>query len=718
MKSTKFLKILSLFSLFMGMTLFVQSQVLLYDNFNYPAGDSIIWHNWSTQQTNLTNAILVSSDGLSYAGYPCSGIGNSVAIGTTGQDVFRGFVKQTASGTSLYMSFLVKVTAATTGDAFIAFKESPTSPTNLNYRGRVYAKTDGSNIAFGISKGAITAPATADYTAANYSLNTTYLIVVRYNIVEGTTNDSAFLFVNPVVGSPEPIPTVTATDIAATDVGLGSVLLRQGTTGASPNVIVDGVRVAKSWNLLFTQSDIATLSDLKVDGSTIYGFSSNVFTYNDTVPSGQTSVTVVGTNTDWASTQVANIAPSVPGISTITVTSENGLNINTYTITHAHNFHSVSVTASPVGNGTVNGGGIYGEGLLATVSANPAASYIFVNWTEGGNIVSTNPNYTFTVTGPVNLTANFAPGVYTITAVPSPPDGGTISGAGSATYGSNVTLTATPSEAYNFYNWTENGNVIGNDSVLILTNINANHNIVANFLIKTVTVTVSALPVEGGTVTGGAAYPYGSNATLSATPNEGYIFVNWTEGGNVMGTNPVYTITNINANHDLVANFTVSINTYTVTGIANPPEGGAVSGSGNVTGGGTITLTTTANEGFAFYNWMEGTTVMGTAPTLTLENISANHIIYANFLSTVGLEENITKELKVFPTLTNDILKIVSGQKMSFVQVYTLSGQRVVSYEPFSEELTIDVSNFHPGNYLLKVITNKGIEIVRFFKTN
>ncbi len=716
MKSKKLFKILYLSALFVVLSFQAQSQVLLYDNFNYPAGDSIIWHNWSTQQTNLTNAILVANEGLSYTGYPCSGIGNSVAIGTTGQDVFRGFIKQTVSGTALYMSFLVKVTAAATGDAFIAFKESPTSPTNLNYRGRVYAKTDGSNIAFGISKGAITAPASADYTAANYSLNTTYLLVVRYNIVDGTTNDSAFLFVNPVVGSPEPIPTVTATDIAATDVGLGSVLLRQGTTGASPNVIVDGVRVAKSWNLLFNQSDIATLSDLKVDGSTIYGFSSNVFTYTDTVPSGQTSVTVVGTNTDWASTQVANIAPSVPGISTIAVTSENGLNINNYTITHAYTFHNVTVTAAPAGNGSVIGGGIYGEGLPATVSAVPAASFVFVNWTQGGTIVSTNANYTFTVSGPTDLVANFAPNVYTITAVASPPDGGTISGTGSVSFGSNITLTATPSEAYNFYNWTENGNVIGTDPILTLTNVTTNHNLVANFLIKTYTVTVTALPLEGGTVTGGAVYSYGSNATLSATPNEGYIFVNWTEGTNVLGTDPVYVISNINANHDIVANFTVSVNTYTVTGIANPPEAGTVTGSGNVTGGGSITLTATANEGFAFYNWMEGNTVLGTTPQLTLDNVTSNHIIRANFLSTVGVEENKTKEIKVFPTLTNDFINIVSVQEMISVNVYTLSGKCISGNEPHSTEFSLDVSNLPAGNYLVRVLTGKEIATVRIIK--
>ncbi len=38
------------------------------------------------------------------------------------------------------------------------------------------------------------------------------------------------------------------------------------------------------------------------------------------------------------------------------------------------------------------------------------AGYAFVNWTENGTVVSTNPNYTFTVTGDRTLVANFAAG--------------------------------------------------------------------------------------------------------------------------------------------------------------------------------------------------------------------------------------------------------------------------------------------------------------------
>ena len=49
------------------------------------------------------------------------------------------------------------------------------------------------------------------------------------------------------------------------------------------------------------------------------------------------------------------------------------------------------------------------------------------------------------------------------------------------------------------------------------------------------TVTVSANPEEGGTVSGGGGpYYYGQPITLIATPNEGYVFNSWTKDGEVV----------------------------------------------------------------------------------------------------------------------------------------------------------------------------------------
>ena len=68
------------------------------------------------------------------------------------------------------------------------------------------------------------------------------------------------------------------------------------------------------------------------------------------------------------------------------------------------------------------------------------------------------------------------------------------------------------------------------------------------------TVTATVNPAETGTVAGAGKYEEGKTATLTATPAEGYQFVNWTVGEEVVSTENPYTFT-VTADIALVANF-------------------------------------------------------------------------------------------------------------------------------------------------------------------
>ena len=67
-------------------------------------------------------------------------------------------------------------------------------------------------------------------------------------------------------------------------------------------------------------------------------------------------------------------------------------------------------------------------------------------------------------------------------------------------------------------------------------------------------VTAMASPSYGGMVSGAGSYSCGSECTLTATPYNGYHFVNWTQNGMVISSSAVYSF-EVNANVDLVANF-------------------------------------------------------------------------------------------------------------------------------------------------------------------
>lgn len=68
-------------------------------------------------------------------------------------------------------------------------------------------------------------------------------------------------------------------------------------------------------------------------------------------------------------------------------------------------------------------------------------------------------------------------------------------------------------------------------------------------------ITAVVNPEEGGTVTGAGEYEYGSSCTLTATANDGYVFMDWADAnGVVVSTDAEYTFT-VRGYRTLTANF-------------------------------------------------------------------------------------------------------------------------------------------------------------------
>lgn len=68
---------------------------------------------------------------------------------------------------------------------------------------------------------------------------------------------------------------------------------------------------------------------------------------------------------------------------------------------------AITLASSPFTGGVVSSSGTFNNGATVAVLAVPNNGFTFKNWTEGSNIVSTDANYTFTISGNRTLTANF-----------------------------------------------------------------------------------------------------------------------------------------------------------------------------------------------------------------------------------------------------------------------------------------------------------------------
>jgi len=220
---------------------------LVEENFDYTAASALVGQGgWAQTGTTTTNPITVTSSGLTFAGYP-SVTGNAVALVTSGQDVNLSFTQQT-SGT-VYAAALVNTSAVGSGDYFLHFTQAPI--TSNIFLGRTFARVSGGEVQFGIGK----TSTSSTYATETYPLNTTVLVVLKYEFVTGTTNDIASIYTFGVDDdfSTEPLAP-NASNTAGTDAtNLGFVNLRQGSTtaGVSPTLTLDGLRVATSWGDLF-----------------------------------------------------------------------------------------------------------------------------------------------------------------------------------------------------------------------------------------------------------------------------------------------------------------------------------------------------------------------------------------------------------------------------------------------------------------------------------
>ena len=384
-----------LFSFLLLTTQLAWGQTLLFnENFSYTVGTDLTANGWNITGTTATPTVAVSAASITYAGYLSSGIGEEVTLATSGQDVNHTFTSQT-SGT-IYASCLINVTSATlTGDYFFHLGASTIGTT---YHGRVYIKRDASNnLAFGISRAG--AVATAIFTPYDYALNTTYLLVLKYSIIEGTTNDIAAIYINPTLNAAEPvsgwiISTDTPTDLA----NIGTVALRQGSSTTAAALKLDGIRIATTWADIVGASSTPTIT---FSTTTLSGFTYVV----GSGPSEEQSFTASGTNLtndiSIAATTNYEISTGTGGsfVATNPITlTQSGGTVNSTTIyvrlkagLSVGDYNSEDITATSTGatNRTVTCSGSVIPSSVITVAPTSLTGFTYVF----GSGPSTSQNY-------------------------------------------------------------------------------------------------------------------------------------------------------------------------------------------------------------------------------------------------------------------------------------------------------------------------------------
>ena len=212
-----------------------------------------------------------------------------------------------------------------------------------------------------------------------------------------------------------------------------------------------------------------------------------------------------------------------------------------------------------------------------------------------------------------------------------------------------------------------------------------------------------------GTVVGEGLYYENSTVTLTATPNDGYVFVGWAYEGTsssewaIISNIPTYSFTMDTADVELYAVFepapqpatlTVNFNSYAGHVLINDVQTDIYLGLI----GDNVTLQAVANDGFRFVGWSKNGNVFSTDANIILMLTESATEITAVFEQAVGIDDVNASNITIFSTNNNIIVR---GAAQQTIRVYDLVGRLVAQRTGSDIEETIAMPA--SGVYLVQV---------------
>lgn len=356
---------------------------------------------------------------------------------------------------------------------------------------------------------------------------------------------------------------------------------------------------------------------------------------------------------------------------------------------------NVTVAVNNAQYGSVIGGGSYAMGTTATLTATPNEDCEFVCWSN----FETSPTISFVVFNDTTITATFTPeGQPMYILMVETQDGamGTTEGTGVYAENTDITVSATANENYQFKQWSDG--VTDNPRVMQLI---SDSTIMAMFVPDTFMITAMCNDDAMGTVDGGGRYAYSTSVVLTANPNPHHTFSSWLDGD----TNNPRTVV-VTGNATYVANFNPVYFNVTVT--SDDPNMGTVYGSDAYAHNTIATISAYANTGYKFSHWNDNNTEN---PRDILVTQDSSFVAY--FIEDVGVNEvDMLERIVVYPNPATSMVSINTNGVLK-VDVLDMNGRTLISKEHSNK---IDISEIPDGVYTIKVIIPQGEAIRKIVK--
>lgn len=280
----------------MAMALTASAETYLAESFDYAEGNLYGNGKWVKYGKKTTAPIQVAKSPLTFAGYQDNAAGKAVRLtkgsGEYCQMLFRDKGTDAAKGT-VYYSALVNVSELPSGSRTAAFMAltgansldaTKFGDTEAGSEGAgLFAQASGEGFKLGVSRNVANlgnVKTSVAWANKECAIGTTYLVVVKYEIIDGADNDRISLWVNPAKGDAEPAASVVAEEECSESLAdVRGIELRQGSSSVAktPVAVIDEVRVASTWNEIFTpakadavETPEITITDMSVDFGKVY----------------------------------------------------------------------------------------------------------------------------------------------------------------------------------------------------------------------------------------------------------------------------------------------------------------------------------------------------------------------------------------------------------------------------------------------------------------
>ena len=238
------------------------------DAFDYTVGANLSDDSGWTD-VNSGDNIVVASGSLDYTGLAAS-TGNSITFDEAGKEAYTEFADITSG--SVYASFLFRVTAfqtstspdLTDGGYFAALAGGTTS-----YDARLWVRpnpdTDGTTFDIGFGHES----SNPTFTSETYDFGVVIFVVMSYDIDNGQTN----VWINPdpsTFGDTAPTATINTTETSNAASKINLFILRQDSSGETPFLQIDELRINSSWASVTPASGTASTSNNTINGFNVY----------------------------------------------------------------------------------------------------------------------------------------------------------------------------------------------------------------------------------------------------------------------------------------------------------------------------------------------------------------------------------------------------------------------------------------------------------------